>query len=179
MAHESLIIGAVIDSDDVQRHPLGAIYVEPANFGSERDPAAGVQIVDRGRRVYIYVGAAGVAITRRLAASRQAGGGAVGTRTYGACVQTPVASNPYRVVGVRFGTDLALSQFGWLVREGLVEIENDDHPHTADNILRPPAATAGRFLDSAVFTNSGLGVALQSSAAVPGETLVGWVNCPG
>jgi hypothetical protein len=170
MASTNLLIGAITDTDTVQRSPLGLLYEEPTGFGSDRDPAAGVQLVDRGQRIWIYVQAAATLAQGTVCVPN------AGEERYIVRLSTFAApQNSSQVVGVAQHA-IAASSFGWILRVGLGEVLADTGGITADIGIQVGNAVDGRA-DFAAATAPAFGWSTETVAATALATCR--LNCVG
>lgn len=172
MADTNLLIGSLSDVSTTQSQPLGLLYTEPAEFGNDRDAgAAGVTRSGSRTWIYVYNGTAGT-IPAGAVVSRAAGASTYSVRP------CPASSNPQAAVGV-VATAIPTLNYGWVVRQGLVEVTADaSNAITANAALTiGTGATAGRAQPVAAATGNAFGVATEL-AAVDTNALC-MVNCVG
>lgn len=174
MSSFDLIVGSVTDVDTTARNQLGARYIEPAGFGSDRDPAVAGSKADRGHRMWIYVfNDSGVSIVRGNVCIRKAA-----TQQYNVRKSTQATpQNTNMVVGVA-DTTIPTGSYGWIIKEGLCEVIADTGGLTADQAIVVGNAVDGTADTAALAaTTVGFGYATETVAATALATC--WVNCLG
>lgn len=170
MSATNLLIGNLSDVSTTQYHALGLLYVEPAEFGTDRDPGAS-GTTRSGSRTWIYVyNGTGVTLTAGAPVSRAAAASTYNVRL------TPTGTHPNAVVGVVV-TAIPTLNYGWIVREGLVEVTADTAGITADAAIIVGAANAGRAQVVGGATGAAFGVATE--AAVAASNALCMVSCRG
>lgn len=159
MADTNLLIGNLSDVSTTQAQPLGLLYTEPAEFGTDRDTGAtGTQ--RSGTRTWIYVyNSSAVTIPAGAVVARAAGASTYSVRA------VPVSSPPFAAVGVAV-TALPTLNYGWVVRQGLVEVTADSATAiTANSALTiGTGATAGRAQPVAAATGAAFAWATEAAA---------------
>ena len=159
MSATNLLIGNLSDVGTTQYQPLGLLYTEPAEFGDDRD--AGASGVTRsGSRTWIYVyNGTGGTLAAGTVVSRAAGASTYNVR---AC---PASSNPQAAVGVVV-TAIPTLNYGWVVREGLVEVTADATTAITANaaLTIGTGASAGRAQPVAAATGASFAVATELAA---------------
>ena len=170
MSATNLLIGNLSDVGTTQYNALGLTYVEPPEFGTDRDPGT-TGTTRSGSRTWIYVynGTAGT-LAAGTVVSRAAGATTYNVRA------VPASSSPNAVVGVVV-TALPTLNYGWIVREGLVEVTADATTTiTADTTITVgTGATAGRAQTVAAVTGSAFGFATEAAAV--GVNALCMVSC--
>jgi hypothetical protein len=159
MSATNLLIGNLSDVGTTQYQPLGLLYTEPADFGSDRDTGtAGTTRSGSRTWIYVYNGTAGT-LAAGTVVSRAAGASTYSVR---AC---PASSNPMAAVGVVV-TAIPTLNYGWVVREGLVEVTADDTTAiTANSALTiGTGGVAGRAQPVAAATGAAFAVATELAA---------------
>jgi len=169
-----LIVGSVSEYDTVQRNPLGHVYVEPAGFGSDRDPAVLGSKLDRGPRTWIYVyNDSGVSLTRGTVCVRKAG-----TQTYNVRKSTQATpQNVNMVVGVADMT-IPTGCYGWLIRSGIAEVIADTGGLTVDQALVVGNAVDGTA-DTIALSGTTVGFGFATETVLATALATCWINCLG
>jgi len=169
-----LIVGSVTEVDLVQRNALGSLYVEPAGFGSDRDPAVLGSKADRGSRTWIYVyNDSGVSLVRGSVCVRKAA-----TQTYNVRKSTfATPQNVNMVVGIADAT-IATASYGWIIRQGVAEVLADAGGLTVDQAIVVGNGADGTADTIALAaTTTGFGFATETVLA--GALATCWVSCQG
>lgn len=170
MSATNLLIGNLSDVGTTQYQALGLLYTEPAEFGTDRDTGtAGTTRSGSRTWIYVYNGSA-VTLSAGAPVSRAAGASTYNVRL------TPTGTHPNAVVGVVV-TAIPTLNYGWVVREGLVEVTADTAGISADAAIIVGAANAGRAQVVAAATGAAFGVATEAAAA--GNNALCMVSCRG
>lgn len=159
MSATNLLIGNLSDVSTTQYHSLGLLYVEPPEFGTDRDTGtAGTTRSGTRTWIYVYNGTGGT-LAAGTVVSRAAGASTYNVR---AC---PVSSSPNLPVGVVV-TAIPTLNYGWVVREGLVEVTADATTAITANaaLTIGTGATAGRAQPVAAVTGASFAVATEAAA---------------
>jgi hypothetical protein len=159
MSATNLLIGNLSDVSTTQYQSLGLLYVEPPEFGTDRDTGtAGTTRSGTRTWIYVYNGTAGT-LAAGTVVSRAAGASTYNVR---AC---PASSSPNAAVGVVV-TAIPTLNYGWVVREGLVEVTADATTAITANaaLTIGTGATAGRAQPVAAVTGASFAVATEAAA---------------
>jgi hypothetical protein len=169
-----LIVGSVTEVDLVQRNTLGSLYVEPAGFGSDRDPAVLGSKADRGPRTWIYVyNDSGVSLVRGSVCVRKAA-----TQTYNVRKSTfATPQNVNMVVGIS-DTTIATGSYGWIIREGMAEVLADAGGLTVDQAI-VVGNNADGTADTIALAGTTVGFGFATEAALAAALATCWVSCQG
>lgn len=160
MSATNLLIGNLSDVSTTQYQPLGLTYVEPPDFGTDRDTGtAGTTRSGTRTWIYVYNGTAGT-LAAGTVVSRAAGASTYNVR---AC---PSSSSPNAAVGIVV-TAIPTLNYGWVVREGLVEVLADGTTAITANAaltIGTDAATPGRAQPVAAVTGASFAVSTELAA---------------
>ena len=177
MARDNFVVDVTV-SPTTADHPLGMIYIEPANFWDRNENVVGVgaAAVDQGEREWIWTHVVTDTLAQGLAIRRGAG-----RQDYLNCGLIDAAGTmpALRVPGI---SQIAATpgDYQFVLRRGMGAAQSDSNSTIDLAFVGSNAVAAGNIRDATTGTNDYaiLGVALDEDGGA--AILVNaWINCPG